>query len=215
MVKMGNPESFFWLIRSFSQTQDNVSYIFTGLVSKTSDIIEMINGQTGAFGGRMVQVNIDPFTKEETKNYLKDMNIGLNFTENGFDRFYKCTRGIPVYINSFANVLEANKLYDDSLIKENFVLKIDQIAVMWLRVWGTLNIKEKTIVKTIVDNEKLTLNELIKNSHYSKGTIIKYLEYLQNKRIIEYLDKNYKITDLMLKSWLDYKKETEVITLIN
>lgn len=66
---------FFWLIRIFSQTQDNVSYIFTGSVSKTSDIIEMINGQTGAFGGRMVQVNIDPFTKEETKNYLKDMKL--------------------------------------------------------------------------------------------------------------------------------------------
>lgn len=49
----------------------------------------------------------------------------------------------------------------------------------------------------------------MKNSHYSKGTIIKYLEYLQNKGIIEYLDKNYKITDLMLKSWLVYKKETE------
>ena len=209
LKKINNPESFFWLIRSFSQTQDNVSYIFTGSISKTSDVIEMINGQTGAFGGRMIQVNIDPFSKEETKNYMNDRTNGLNFTKEGFDRFYKCTRGIPAYINSFANVLDANETYDDSLIKENFILKIDQIAVIWLRVWGTLNIKEKTIVKTVMDTDKITLTELIKKVPYSKGTVIKYLETLQNKGIIEYIDKNYEITDKMLKLWLKYKKETE------
>lgn len=45
LKKLDNPESFFWLIRSFSQTQDSVSYIFAGSISRTSDIIEMINGQ--------------------------------------------------------------------------------------------------------------------------------------------------------------------------
>ncbi len=209
LKKLDNPESFFWLIRSFSQTQDSVSYIFAGSISRTSDIIEMINGQTGAFGGRMIQVNIDPFSEEETKNYMNEMTNGLNFTKEGFDRFYKCTQGIPAYINSFANVLDAIETYDDSLIKEIFVLKIDQIAVIWLRVWGTLNTKEKTIVKTVMDTGKITLTELIKNVPYSKGTVIKYLETLQNKGIIEYIDKNYEITDQMLKSWLKYKKETE------
>lgn len=209
LKKLDNPESFFWLIRSFSQTQDSVSYIFAGSISRTSDIIEMINGQTGAFGGRMIQVNIDPFSEEETKNYMNEMTNGLNFTKEGFGRFYKCTQGIPAYINSFANVLDAIETYDDSLIKEIFVLKIDQIAVIWLRVWGTLNTKEKTIVKTVMDTGKITLTELIKNVPYSKGTVIKYLETLQNKGIIEYIDKNYEITDQMLKSWLKYKKETE------
>lgn len=209
LKKLDNPESFFWLIRSFSQTQDSVSYIFACSISRTSDIIEMINGQTGAFGGRMIQVNIDPFSEEETKNYMNEMTNGLNFTKEGFDRFYKCTQGIPAYINSFANVLDANDTYDDSLIKEIFVLKIDQIAVIWLRVWGTLNTKEKTIVKTVMDTGKITLTELIKNVPYSKGTVIKYLETLQNKGIIEYIDKNYEIIDQMLKSWLKYKKETE------
>lgn len=207
--KLNNPESFFWLIRSFSQMQDNVSYIFTGSISKTSDIIEMINGQTGAFGGRMIQVNIEPFTKEETKNYLNDRTEGLNFTKEGFDRFYNCTRGIPAYINSFANVLDANELYDENLIKENFVLKIDQIAVMWLRVWGTLNINEKIIVKAIMKYETITLTELIKEVPYSKGTVIKYLDSLQNKGIIDYINRNYEISDKMLKSWLKYKKEME------
>ena len=64
-----SPEAFFWLIRSYSQIQHNVSYIFTSSVSKTSEIISMLNGQTGAFGGRMIQIDIEPFSREETKRY--------------------------------------------------------------------------------------------------------------------------------------------------
>ena len=62
-----NPEAFFWLIRSYTQKQYNVSYIFTGSVSNTAEINEMINGQSGAFGGRMFQLNIDEFNKQQTQ----------------------------------------------------------------------------------------------------------------------------------------------------
>ena len=55
---------------SYSQEQSNVSYILTGSVSQTDEIINMINGQNGAFDGRMLQFNINPFTKDETKEYL-------------------------------------------------------------------------------------------------------------------------------------------------
>ena len=44
-----NPEAFFWLIRNFTQKQFNVEYIFTESLSKTSDIINMINDQKGSF----------------------------------------------------------------------------------------------------------------------------------------------------------------------
>lgn len=57
-------------MRSYSQEQSNVSYILTGSVSQTDEIINMINGQNGAFDGRMLQFNINPFTKDETKEYL-------------------------------------------------------------------------------------------------------------------------------------------------
>lgn len=57
-------------MRSYSQEQSNVSYILTGSVSQTDEIINMINGQNGAFDGRMLQFNINLFTKDETKEYL-------------------------------------------------------------------------------------------------------------------------------------------------
>ena len=56
LKNLKNPDAFFWLIRSFTQKQFNVSYIFTGSISKTSDIINMVNGQEGAFGGFQIAV---------------------------------------------------------------------------------------------------------------------------------------------------------------
>ena len=92
-----NPEAFFWLIRSFSQKQFNVSYIFTGSTSQTAKIIKMLNGTDGAFGGRMIQININPFTEEQTKRFIDEKAEGIEFTDEGFERFYSCTRGIPAY----------------------------------------------------------------------------------------------------------------------
>ena len=98
-------DKFFWLIRSFNQSQHNVSYIFTGSISRTSNLIEEINGESGAFGGRMIQMEIKPFSKEQTKSYFETSMPEIKFTDDGFDRFYQCTRGIPLYINSFYNVM--------------------------------------------------------------------------------------------------------------
>lgn len=205
-----NPEAFFWLFRSYIQDQTNICYIFTGSVSKTADIIEIINGQSGAFGGRMIQINIEAFTKEETKKYLEDKASDLKFTSDGFDRFYNCTRGIPAYINTFCNVLDTGKVYDETMIKENFLIKMDQIVIMWLYIWGNLNDFEKTIVKILTDNEKLTWNELLDKTNYSKSTLTKYIESLNNKAIIKYNhDKTYSLNDAMLKTWLKHKKDTE------
>lgn len=205
-----NPEAFFWLFRSYIQDQSNICYIFTGSVSKTAEIIESINGQTGAFGGRMIQINIESFSKEETKKYLADKASDLIFTEDGFNRFYECTRGIPAYINTFCNVLDSGKKYDEKMIKENFLLKMDQIVIMWLYIWGNLSDYEKNIVKLLTDFDNLTWNELLEKTGYSKSTLTKYIESLNNKAIIKYNhDRTYSLNDSMLKTWLKHKKETE------
>lgn len=205
-----NPEAFFWLFRSYIQDQSNVCYIFTGSVSKSADIIEAINGQSGAFAGRMIQIDIEAFSKEETMNYLSQKAGDLQFTNDGFERFYKCTRGIPAYINTFCNVLDSGKIYDDEMIKNTFMMKMDQIVIMWLYIWGNLNGYEKTIIKILVDEEQLTWNELLKKTGYSKSTLTKYIDSLNNKAVLKYShEKTYTLNDQMLKTWLKHKKETE------
>ncbi|AEG17881.1 AAA family ATPase [Methanobacterium paludis] len=206
--ELENPTSFFWLIRSYTQNQDNVSYIFTGSVSKTSEIIQMINGQNGAFGGRMIQVNIDPFSKGEVKGYLKEKVKEIKFTEDGFNRFYECTRGIPAYINSFCNTMSSGEIYNNEKVKETFSEKMDQITVMWIQIWGTLSPTEREIVISIVDNGPQKWSKLLKTVNISRNTLAKYLDILKNKGIIIFNDsEGYKIEEKMLEAWLKHKKK--------
>lgn len=204
-----NPDAFFWLFRSYVQKQSNICYIFTGSVSKTADVIQMINGPMGAFGGRMIQIDIDPFSKEETFNYIRDKSDGIKFTDDGFERFYKCTKGIPAYINSFCNVLNPGQVYDSESVKNTFIMQMDQIVIMWLYVWGHLNDVEKDLVKLFVENDSLFLKDIQELMSLSKTTLIKYIDSLSMKGIIIYSKNGYHLNDDMLKTWLLHKLETE------
>ena len=207
LKKLKNPESFFWLLRSYSQFQSNVSYVMSGSISQTSDAIEMLNGATGAFGGRMIQINIDPFTIEETKSYFNDRFPEIKFTDEGFNRFYEYTKGIPMYINSFYNALSSHETYDENLIDYIFLNNMDQILVMWIRIWGTLNRYEKRIICAMLNKENISWSELERNLDMSPATLTKYIKTLQDKGIIKYYDGNYNFEDLMLKTWLNHEKE--------
>ena len=205
--KINHLDKFFWLIRSYNQTQHNVSYIFTGSISRSSDIINELNGESGAFGGRLQQITINPFSKEETKAYFKDKMSEIKFTEEGFERFYKCTRGIPLYINSFYNVMDSNQIYTPEIVKKTFFTNMEQILIMWIKIWSSLNNNEKNIVEQLVEEDSLTWSELLKKTNISRGTFNKYLTSLKDKGIISYRNKKYSIEDEMLKTWLKTKYE--------
>lgn len=207
LKKLENPESFFWLLRSYSQFQSNVGYVMSGSISQTSDAIEMLNGATGAFGGRMIPINIDPFTKQETKSYFNDRFPEITFTDDGFNRFYEYTKGIPMYINSFYNALSSHETYDEDLIDYIFLNNMDQILVMWIRIWGTLNKYEKRIICAMLNREDISWSELERKLDMSPATLTKYIKTLQDKGIIKYFDGNYNFEDLMLKTWLNHEKE--------
>ncbi|MDR3223367.1 MAG: ATP-binding protein [Methanobrevibacter sp.] len=207
--ELKSPEAFLWLFRSFTQKQDNVSYIFTGSTSTTSDMVDKLNSIDGAFGNRMIQFNLDPFTEEECKNYLKEKILEIKFDENGFKRFYKCTRGYPAYINSFCNIMSDNIVYTEDMVIEEFYNKLDQIAVKWITLWSSLSKSEKEIITTLIDNGALKWNQLIKKITISQGTITKNLKKLKNKGIISHTNSLYKVEDYMLVSWLKYRKNQD------
>lgn len=207
--QLGSPEAFFWMFRSFTQHQDNVSYIFTGSTSASSDIAEKINGISGAFGGRMIQFNVEPFTREETEGYLKEKVPEIKFTEDGILRFYKCTRGYPAYINSFCNTMSADTIYDDQRVMDEFYQKIDQIAVKWIFQWATLSNYEKNIIATLIENGALTWSNLQVKVKFSDRTLTKYLNILRNKGIINHFKRKYQIYDHMLSAWLKYRKKQD------
>ena len=207
--ELKSPEAFFWMFRSFTQEQDNVSYIFTGSTSSTSDIVDKINGINGAFGNRMLQFNVEPFTQDETESYLKEKVSEIKFTRDGLDRFYKCTRGYPAYINSFCNTLSTGVSYDSDKIIEEFYLKLEQVAVKWIFTWSTLSRQEKCIITTIIDKGPLKWSDLLGEVDFSEGTLNKNIIKLKNKGILSHSSKQYNIEDHMLSAWLKYRKEDD------
>ena len=204
-----DPEAFFWLIRNFTQKQFNVGYVFTGSVSKTADIINMINGQEGAFGGRLIQINIEPFTFDETKRYIDEKSNNLKFTDEGFERFYNCTRGIPLYINSLSSILPNNTVCDEDIIKETLLLNIDQVAIMWIYIWGRLSKGEKDFIIYLLEHNEATRATLDKQLGYSKSSVTRFIDSLSNQGIIEFSqNKKFVLADNMLQFWLKIKFET-------
>jgi AAA+ ATPase superfamily predicted ATPase len=204
-----NPEAFFWLIRSFTQDQDNVTYIFTGSTSAASEIVDQINGAQGAFGGRMIQFPVEPFSEEDTYDYLKEMIPEIKFTPEGLKRFYKCTGGYPSYINSFCNTMSGGRPYDNQMVIEAFYSKLDQIAIMWVTIWSSLSDYEKEIIIILVENGALNWSELLSQVDYSNKTLLKYANRLKNKGILSHINRKYTIDDMMLRSWLKYRQEND------
>ncbi len=203
------PDAFFWLIRSYMQKQFNVGYIFTGSVSRTSDVITMINGQEGAFGGRLIQINIDPFTFDETKRYIEEKSNNLKFTDEGFERFYACTRGIPLYINSLSTILPNNMVCDEEIIRQALQFNIDQVAMMWIYIWGRMAQGEKDFIIYLLENNGASRQKLDNELGYAKSSISRFIDSLSNQGIIEFSkDKNFVLADKMLATWLKIKYET-------
>lgn len=203
------PDDFFWLIRSYMQKQFNVGYIFTGSVSRTSDVITMINGQEGAFGGRLIQINIDPFTFDETKRYIEEKSNNLKFTDEGFERFYACTRGIPLYINSLSTILPNNMVCDEEIIRQALQFNIDQVAMMWIYIWGRMAQGEKDFIIYLLENNGASRQKLDNELGYAKSSISRFIDSLSNQGIIEFSkDKNFVLADKMLATWLKIKYET-------
>ena len=68
---------------------------------------------------------------------------------------------------------------------------------------------KKEIIKNLVEDD-LTGSELLKKCSFSKATLYKYIDSLNNQGMIEYTYENkYSLNDEMIRTWLKHKKETE------
>ena len=135
-------ESFLWNFRGYVTEQRNVAYVLSGSMGLQDNLISEIAGQNGAFGGRMLTININPFSKTTTQNYLKERAPELKFTQEGFERFYKCTSGIPYYINIFARQLPVNQELDENNVIDAFDNNISFIVSHLINEWNRLTTKE-------------------------------------------------------------------------
>ncbi|MEN4017016.1 MAG: ATP-binding protein [Methanobacterium sp.] len=197
-------DAFLWFIRSVVQNQKNVAYVFSGSLTSTDSIIAKIAGRDGAFGGRMLNVEIHPFTKETVRNYLKEKLPSLIFKDNGFERFYKCTGGIPFYVNTFAKLLQKNVSLDGNDVKEEFQRTLPYLAIHIMNQWSRLTLQEQTILTKLID-KPLKRKDISNSLNVTTGSLSIPLNKLQDRGLVKSEEGVYDISEPILKVWL--KKE--------
>ncbi|MDR3063229.1 MAG: ATP-binding protein [Methanobrevibacter sp.] len=204
-----NLKGFLWFFRSYIQKQKNVAYVFSGSINSNNKIIEKIAGNNGAFGGRILSVQVDPFTKSTVKSYLDEKVPELKLTENGFERFYKCTKGIPHYVNTFGRILEKDEVLDEEKIKEEFIKVLPLLADHLKQQWGRLTLREQRIIISLIE-KPLKRSEIGEKINQKPSSISLPLNNLQNEGFIEInQDNKYEIIEYILKEWLkqEYKSK--------
>ena len=198
---LDNVNKFLWYMRSFIQNQKNVAYLFCGTMSLKDSLINDLNGKEGAFGGRMLTIEIHPFSKQTTINYLKSVPRNLQLEDKAFERFYKCTRGIPYYINIFAKFLPENITLTENNIIELFKDSIDYLAVHFIFMWSKLTFQEQKIIISLLDNPKRRI-EIANTLEVTSGSLNRPLNRLLNFDLIEYTNEKYQISDPIFVQWL-------------
>ena len=183
--ELGNDlTNFLWYMRSYIQKQNNVSYVFSGSISVKDSLIEEIAGSNGAFGGRILTIEIKAFSHETTRNYLNEKAEYLKFTDDGFDQFYECTKGVPFYINVFGNLLPKNITLDSDSVKENFIKFLPILASHFSNSWFRLNLQQQKILTTLLDGP-LNKSGIAKKLNVTSGAIGRSLNTLLDKGLVE------------------------------
>ena len=192
---------FLWYMRSFIQIQKNVAYLFCGSMSLKDSLINDLNGNHGAFGGRMLTIEIQPFSKQTTENYIKSMTRNIQLDNGGFERFYKCTRGIPYYINIFAKYLPENITLTENNIIELFRDSINYLAIHFVYMWSKLTFQEQKIIISLLENPKKRI-DVANFLKVTSGSLNRPLNHLLDYDLIEYSNDKYQITDPIFTYWL-------------
>ena len=201
--------NFLWFLRSIIQSQRNVAYMFSGSMSIQDSLIEDIAGKQGAFGGRMLSVDISPFSYKTTKKYLQERADFLDFTEEGYERFYKCTKGIPFYINTLARLMSTDRILTENVVIEEFYKSLPFLSIHLKSMWNKLNYYEQKIIVQMVDGP-IRRVDIAQNLNVTSGTLSKPLVKLQNLALIEINEsKKYQIVDSILRIWLKNEYETK------
>ncbi len=175
-------------------------FIFIDEIQKDS-LINDLNGKEGAFGGRMLTIEIHPFSKQTTRGYIESIPRNILLDDGGFERFYKCTRGIPYYINIFAKILPENITLTENNIIELFKDSIDYLAVHFIFMWSKLTFQEQKIIISLVGNPKKRI-EIANTLEVTSGSLNRPLNRLLDFDLIEYVNDKYQITDPILTYWL-------------
>lgn len=197
-----NLEPFLWFFRGVIQSQRNVAYIFSESVPSTDSVVKEMASNDGVFGGRILTFNIPPFTKDTVREYLKERIPSLIFEENGFERFYHCTKGVPFYVNTFARILPKEVPLNDDRVKVEFKNSLTFLAVHFMNQWSRLTFQEQCIITKVI-NKSMKRIDIAKALGKKPGALSVSLKKLQDRGLLKSENGQYSIIEPIFKAWLE------------
>ena len=195
-------DSFLWDFGEEVISQMNAAYILSASLSFNDSLISKIRGFDGAFGGRIISLNINPFSYESAEKYLEEALPELKLTDDAFDEFYSLTSGIPYYINIFARQLPVNQILTADDISDAFENNLYIIANYWINKWYVLTIREKEIMLALL-NQPLKRIEIANKLNVKSGSLSLKLNKLINIDFISIINGKYMISQNLVKKWLE------------
>ena len=124
------------------------------------------------------------------------------FSDTGFNKFYKCTSGIPAYVNIFATLLPKDIKLDEHMVKIEFEDKIKVINSHLVVMWDKLTLREQYIIISLLDGP-LKRNEIANKLDVTTGSISRPLVNLQHQELIVLENNLYYLLEPILKRWLE------------
>lgn len=170
-------------------------------MSVKDDLIEKIAGRSGAFGGRTLNIEISPFTKSTVKSYLDEKIPSLKLDNNAFERFYKCSLGLPFYINTFAKLLPKDELLTEESIKEEFQNVLPYLSIHLINSWARLTLQEQKIIVCLLECS-LKRKDIASYLGITSGSLSNSLNNLKNLGLIISESGVYSIAEPILKAWI-------------
>ena len=132
----------------------------------------------------------------------------------GFERFYKCTKGIPYYINTFARLLPPNEELNEDKVISEFKKSLPYLLIHLTNEWYKLKKQEQRIITTLID-KPLRRIDIAEKLGVTSGARGMSLKILQNNNLIEMDNGKYQIYDSIFRQLLKKSMKIVEFTRIN
>lgn len=204
-------ENILGFLRNILLNQNNVWYLFTG--SAVRIMIDILESSDSPFYGRVVRLNVTPFTKTDViKLIYKCTDKAI--TAEAINHIYNLCYGHPFYTVVIAraahNLSDNNSIVYKHHVEEAFINEISSgslyshCSYLFDSSLARLE-KRSAFLKEVlreISTGELTVTELAQRVGRVAGNLSLSLRNLVHLDLIEKVNKKYRMTDPILEVWL-------------
>lgn len=129
----------FW--NSFACCRDNLTVIVCGSATSWMEN-KLINNHGGLYGRVTYEINLNPFTLKECKEFFEARNV--RFSDYDIAQAYMAVGGIPYYLNYFECGKSLAQNINDMFFKKNSVLKFEY-GRLFDSMFDNVSLTKKTV----------------------------------------------------------------------